>query len=298
MNPPRLDRFARPSYLRHIGRERLTAILLPFAAELATHGIALPATALPEEAFFQLLATLPRQAGAVSPRLLEAMTAIEVLDEVFPDEVPTAPLIVRELRLRLRAATRPILVTPAADPGVSEAGMNGSLAEEAAPYFTVAAESRPDPGTGNGDPPPPSRDTAEEMLAELREQRALLATLKSQIGSIAKELPSHPEPVSDEAAVAVFALMKKLDDGARTRKAPLGRVFRLLVLEGLSQGEVARKCRCTPSLISLRVSAIERRMQRRLSELRLLATRLGEMHATVQDSRARRIYRGGMEDEG
>ena len=125
----------------------------------------------------------------------------------------------------------------------------------------------------------------------------MLSKLNAQIGSIAKELPVRTEPVSDDAAVAVFALMKKLDDGARTRKAPLGRVFRLLILEGHSQEVVAVKCRCTPSLISLRVAEIERRMRRPLAELRLLAMRLGEMNATVQDSRARKIYQRGLVDD-
>jgi hypothetical protein len=37
------------------------------------------------------------------------MTAIEVIDEVFPDEVP---LVVTELRLRLRSSGRPILLVP------------------------------------------------------------------------------------------------------------------------------------------------------------------------------------------
>jgi hypothetical protein len=125
----------------------------------------------------------------------------------------------------------------------------------------------------------------------------MLSKLNAQIGSIAKELPVRTEPVSDDAAVAVFALMKKLDEGARTRKAPLGRVFRLLILEGHSQEVVAVKCRCTPSLISLRVAEIERRMRRPLAELRLLAMRLGEMNATVQDSRARKIYQRGLVDD-
>ena len=64
--------------------------------------------------------------------------------------------------------------------------------------------------------------------------------------------PVAVAPVSDSEAVRVFALMKALDDGQRNRKAPLGRVFRLLVLEGLSQAATAKQCGCSPGLVSAR----------------------------------------------
>jgi uncharacterized coiled-coil protein SlyX len=273
MNPPRFDRFSQPHFLQLIGRERVTQILLPYANELLGLGMALPAAALPDGLFFQVLATLPRRVDGVSAKLLEAMVAIEVLDEVFPDE--RTPLVVTELRFRLRSAARPILLQATAGDGTP---LDGSI------------ELVTEQGVKESIPP-------QDLLAEMREQRALLTKLHAQIGSMAKELPSRTEPVSDDAAVAVFALMKKLDDGSRTRKAPLGRVFRLLILEGHSQAVVAEKCQCTRSLISLRVAEIERRMNRPLSELRLLATRLVEINTTVQDSRARKIYQRGLIDD-
>ena len=106
-----------------------------------------------------------------------------------------------------------------------------------------------------------------------------------------------PAAVSENEAVRVFALMKSLDDGDRKRKAPLGRVFHLLVLEGLSQGAVAVKCGCSPGLVSLRATAIRRIMKRPVAELRALASRLGEMESSVEDSRARKIHRRGLTDD-
>ncbi len=105
------------------------------------------------------------------------------------------------------------------------------------------------------------------------------------------------EPVSDSEAMRVFALMKALDDGQRNRKAPLGRVFRLLVLEGLSQAATAKQCGCSPGLVSSRVAEIQRRMKRPVTELRALASRLGELDVAADDSRARKIYRRGMTDD-
>ena len=113
MNLPRFDRFSQPEYLQQIGRERVTKLLLPFAQELLGLGIALPAAALPDDLFFQVLATLPRQARAVSEKLQDAMVEIEFIDDVLPDEVfpdERRPLVVTELRLRLRSRGRPILL--------------------------------------------------------------------------------------------------------------------------------------------------------------------------------------------
>jgi DNA-directed RNA polymerase specialized sigma24 family protein len=118
--------------------------------------------------------------------------------------------------------------------------------------------------------------------------------VKAESGNLKAEI----EAVSDNEAGRVFALMKALDDGQRKRKAPLSRVFRLLVLEGLSQAAAAKQCRCSPGLVSARVAEIERRMGRPVTELRALASRLGEMDvATADDSRARKIYRRGLVDD-
>jgi hypothetical protein len=136
------------------------------------------------------------------------------------------------------------------------------------------------------------------ILQELRYQRNQLDLLvRGQEELLTTAPPTGGEAASDGEAARIFALMKSLDDGDRKRKAPLGRVFRLLVLEGLTQGAVAVKCQCSPGLVSLRVADIEQRMKRPVAELRALASRLGEMDLTVKDSRARQIYRRGLTDD-
>ena len=109
MNLQRFDRFLQSQFLQQVGRERVTALLLPFAGELMGHGILLPAPALPDDLFFQVLATLPRQQAHLSPALLEVMTAIEVINDLLPDE--RTPLVVSEIRLRLSDQARPVLLT-------------------------------------------------------------------------------------------------------------------------------------------------------------------------------------------
>ena len=135
----------------------------------------------------------------------------------------------------------------------------------------------------------------EDVAHELSGLRRDVAAMRKAIRDLRHGQTS--EPVSDNEAARVFALMKSLDAGDRTRKAPLERVFRLLVLEGHSQDAVALKCQCSAGLISLRVTEIERRMQRPLEQLRALATQLGSMDMPVDDSRARAIYRRGLTDD-
>ena len=136
---------------------------------------------------------------------------------------------------------------------------------------------------------------SEDVAQELSGLRRDVAAMRKDIRELRHEQTS--DAVSDNEAARVFALMKSLDAGERTRKAPLERVFRLLVLEGHSQDAVAVKCQCSAGLVSLRVTEIERRMGRPLEQLRALATQLGSMDMPVDDSRARAIYRRGLTDD-
>lgn len=141
MNSPRFDRFAQPQFLQRIGRERLTQILLPFATELLVHGISLPATALPDEIFFVVLTALARRPEGLSAPLLDAMMAVEVINDVFPDEVSAPPLVVSELRVRLGARQRPILLMAgpyALSPDSGRDAAEGVEVAALAPHFVVA----------------------------------------------------------------------------------------------------------------------------------------------------------------
>lgn len=354
MNSPRFDRFSQPDYLQRIGRERVTGMLLPFASELLGLGIALPAAALPDDVFFIVLAAVARRPEGLSAPLLDAMTAIEVLDQIFPDEVPAAPcpLVVTELRLRLGVKSRPILFSPAADPGLLDGGMTGlrieneghltpalspsggeggvgaingglKLAEGAVPYFVVSvAEPRPSKEDGgskmengvtevetargvlaDGHQPRPTKTDVppHDLLAELREQRILLAKLNAQVGSLAKELPARaegesPGPVNEAGAVAVFALIVKLDaQGKQKAPSPLT-VFRHYCIEGLSAEQVATKCRCAKGTVMGRLRLIERATRKKPESFRAMSDHLQRLDDTYSNTGARDIYRRGLAD--
>ncbi len=102
--------------------------------------------------------------------------------------------------------------------------------------------------------------------------------------------------VTEGEARKVFLLLKGLETGAKERKAPLGAVFRLLVLEGLSQRVVAGRCGCVESLISARVAAIESGFGMSIGRLRNFASELREMETAVKGERRRKKGAGAPED--
>jgi hypothetical protein len=105
----------------------------------------------------------------------------------------------------------------------------------------------------------------------------------------ARFLPEPETAMSEGEATRVFALLKMLDSGAK--KAPLDTVFRLLVVEGRTQEYVARACKCSEGLVSMRVAEIEKRMKKTIPELQGLASHLGEIASTVKNPRSRSGYR-------
>jgi len=276
MNPPRYVRFPQPHYLEHIGRERVTKILLPFAQELVPHGIALPALASPDDLFFQMIASLTQRASSLSAGLLDAMSAIEVIDEVFPDE--RRPLVVTELRLRLRSAAEPIRLQATAGDGTP---LDGSIELVANPTDSVPSAA---------------------LLAELREQRELLAKMKAQFCSKEKEASAHAEgvrPVLDvNVAREAFALLQKMDaEGPQKPPLPLT-VFRLYCVDGCSAERVARKCRCSKGTVINRLRFIEKVTSIKPEDFRAVSSHLQQMDDEYKASGAREIYRRGLAEGG
>lgn len=104
-------------------------------------------------------------------------------------------------------------------------------------------------------------------------------------------LPPASAPVSDNEARRLFALLKALESESNYRKAPVTRVFQLYCLEARSRDEVAKACRCVPSLITLRLQAIEKKLGRKPAELRGISSHFDGIADALTDSRARHIDR-------
>lgn len=113
----------------------------------------------------------------------------------------------------------------------------------------------------------------------------------------AKFAPQPQEPVPEEVARRAFALVRALDSGelaGRHRsplKAPLYTVFRLYCSEGLNVGQIARRCRCTRSLIFARLRTLRKQLGRNPSEFRQYSRHFEEIDRSLSDPRARRIHR-------
>ena len=110
-------------------------------------------------------------------------------------------------------------------------------------------------------------------------------------------LPQAGEPASDDEARRLFALLKELDASNTVRKAPVSQVFRLYCLDGLSRAEVAKRCGCVESLVTLRLHEIEKKLGRKPAELRELSPEFERIEESLSDPRARRIHRRSALDQ-
>ena len=104
-------------------------------------------------------------------------------------------------------------------------------------------------------------------------------------------VPKGMEATSENEARRLFALVEAMESETNYRKAPVTRVFLLYCGRGLSRDEVAKRCRCVPSLITLRLQAIEQKLGRKAAELRQLSGHFERMAESLTDERARRIHR-------
>jgi len=110
--------------------------------------------------------------------------------------------------------------------------------------------------------------------------------------------PEAKAAASDDEARRLFALLKALESESNYRKAPVTRVFQLYCLEVQSRNEVAKACRCVPSLITLRLKAIEKKLGRKPLELRAISSQFERITDSLTDSRARHIDRERAIDGG
>jgi len=105
-------------------------------------------------------------------------------------------------------------------------------------------------------------------------------------------LPKTSEPESDDEALVYFARLKALEsDESKGLKAPLMQVYELYCNKLKTRVEVAKACRCAPSLVSLRLKEIQNKLGRKPLELRALSAQFARIADTLLDSRARHIDR-------
>jgi DNA-directed RNA polymerase specialized sigma24 family protein len=108
---------------------------------------------------------------------------------------------------------------------------------------------------------------------------------------------TEPEPLGDDAARKLFALVSALESGS-ARMAPVLTVFRLYCIEGLSAEQTARKCRCSKTTVIKRLNSIRRKTGTSADMLRAYSPQFERMEEEMSDSRAKKIYRQAEFEEG
>ena len=101
---------------------------------------------------------------------------------------------------------------------------------------------------------------------------------------------------SESEARRVFLLMKRLEGAPKQRKAPLAAVFRMLVLEKLSQKVAASRCGCAESLICRRVATLEKGFGMSLERLRSFASELLSLEDAAKGERRGKKSAGRQDD--
>ncbi len=132
-----------------------------------------------------------------------------------------------------------------------------------------------------------------KLLASIdRKISAVQESLRTVIATPAEACaePAVP-PATDDEARRLFALLRTLELESYYRKAPVTRVFQLYCLEGLTRDKVAKKCRCSPALVTLRLRAIEAKLGRKASALCQISDYFDKIADSLSDSRARHIRR-------
>jgi hypothetical protein len=141
-------------------------------------------------------------------------------------------------------------------------------------------------------------DRDHEMLSVIDRK---ISAVQKEVGELRRAKMESPADTaaSDDEARRLFALLKALETESYYRKAPVTRVFQLYCLEGLTRDKVAKKCRCAPSLVTLRLRAIESKLGRKASALRQISDHFDRIAASLSDDRARHIHRpNALDDPG
>jgi hypothetical protein len=106
------------------------------------------------------------------------------------------------------------------------------------------------------------------------------------------------EAATDNEARQLFAMAKAMNPEGKVILAPPFEVLRLYCVENLSRNEIAKRCRCAPSLVSLRFRELEQKFQRSMKSLRTLSDSFGRIDDSLSDPRAKHIHRKSAIDDG
>ncbi len=108
-------------------------------------------------------------------------------------------------------------------------------------------------------------------------------------------LPEKQDDIQKSEASRIIAMLTKLRSERAGKKAPLFDVFMLLVMDGVTQKQAARKCRCTPGLMSLRVKQLEKRFGMKIQTLRNYTADVQES-SVIKGDRLRKKKQGAQPD--
>jgi hypothetical protein len=118
-----------------------------------------------------------------------------------------------------------------------------------------------------------------------------LKTRKSGGELFSPYAPKDSEPVAEDQARQLFALVEKLESGRRLKNPSVMEVFRLYCIKGKTTDQIVAGGRYSKGTIINRLKAIRRATNKDPDELRAFSPYLQRIEETITDSRAAYIHR-------
>lgn len=109
--------------------------------------------------------------------------------------------------------------------------------------------------------------------------------------------PAAVESPGLDVARGALALLQQLDLESPGRPPSVLTVFRLYCVEELSAAQVARRCRCSKTVVIDRLNRIRSKTGLNLRDLRRCSDQFDRMETDLADPRAKRIHRRNVLDE-
>jgi hypothetical protein len=104
-------------------------------------------------------------------------------------------------------------------------------------------------------------------------------------------LPQASEPMDEDQARQLFALVEKIESGRRLKPPSVMEVFRLYCIRGKTTNQIVTGHRYSKGTVINRLKAIRRATNKDPDELRAFSPYLQRIEETITDSRAEYIHR-------
>jgi predicted DNA-binding protein YlxM (UPF0122 family) len=153
---------------------------------------------------------------------------------------------------------------------------------------------------------PAAKNTVDVLFSDFGKRHGkplelAIARVEAKLDALAKsrsQMVMDSEDPPEDVARNALALAKELDTTRRMKNPTLLTVFRLYCIDEMSASQIARECACSKTAILKRLKILAQRIGMPPQRLRRYSAQFERMETEMEDSRAKRIHRPGLTDDG